>query len=722
MTKYLRQVSVILFFSVVSFNISAQGTSGFLDRLAEKFQSYCKTFPWEEIYIHTDREDYIAGEDLWFNIYLIDRQSNKPSSASSIAYFEILNSENRPVIQKRIKLENGSGPGEIILPDTLSSGIYTIRAYTNMMKNFLPSNCFMKEITLYNALTHKSFKGISNKPAIPPVMQDNSSVTPGFKFRVNIPGKDIFEIEIETDRSFRSLNGSMCYLFIQTHGLINFKGAINLPDDVTRKILPGEIFIPGINQILIFNETGKLIAEKYNYTPFGESANVTVSGAESFIRREKISLEIKLDEELISSAGSQLLGLSVAEPGDKAPQDLGDYMIFGSEFGVLPDEIRNSRLSEIPPEKLERFLATLKSRWIDINSILTVKPVLKYDRETVYHYLNGRLIPKNPGGSMIDNFLFLSIPGKHATFQYAKTDKDGKFFFRLPVNEHYTNLIIQPEFTEKDLSVRIESPYSEIYPEFLSVIDTLPAEYQMHISRLGANYQVEKIYGIVQQGAKTEKTVFSDGSRRFYGKPDIELIMDDYIKLPVMQEVFFELMPGVFMKKRRSVYEITVADPVDKRIFEKPPILFVDGVVIKDPAIIANIDPETVEEIDAIKERYLVGDYLFYGLINVITRAGDFSGIDLPDYAVRLPYRVIDPVKTFSSPDYSDPVKKQSRLPDFRNTLYWNPAVKVDAEGIARIEFWASDFITDYVINIQGITPEGKPIAVRKSINIKDIR
>ncbi len=497
---------------------------------------------------------------------------------------------------------------------------------------------------------------------------------------------------------------------------------LNLPDDVTRKILPGDIFIPGINQILIFNESGKLIAEKYNYTPSAESANVTVNGAESFKRREKISLEIKLDEELKSSGGSQLLSLSVAEPGDKAPQDLGDYMIFGSEFGVLPDEIRNSGLSEIPPEKLERFLATLKSKWIDINFILSNNPVLKYDREKVYHYLTGRLIPKNPGGSLEDNFLFLSIPGKHATFQYAKTDKDGKFLFRIPVNEQYTNFIIQPEFTEKGFSVRIESPYSEIYPDFLSVIDTLPAEYQKRISRLGANYQVEKIYGIGQEGVKTEKTVFSGGTRRFYGKPDIELMMDDYIKLPVMQEVFFELMPGVFMKKRKSVYEITVADPVDKRIFEKAPILFVDGVVIKDPGIIANIDPETVEEIDAIKERYLVGDYLFYGLINVITRAGDFSGIDLPDYAVRLPYRVTDPVKTFPAPDYSGPLKKQSRLPDFRNTLYWNPAVKVDTEGIARVEFWASDFVTDYVINIQGMTPDGKPLVAKKYINIKDIR
>ncbi len=515
----------------------------------------------------------------------------------------------------------------------------------------------------------------------------------------------------------------MCYLFIQTHGVINFKDALNLSGDVTEKILPGNILIPGINQILIFNEAGKIIAEKYIYTPSGKAANVTVSATESFERREKVSLEIRLDEELISSKGSQLLSISVAGSAGHVTQDLDDYMIFGSEFGDLPDEFRKSGPGEIPPEKMEKLLASLKSKWIDFNTILSDSyPGLKYPGETVYHYLNGRLISNDPGNSPEDKFLFLSIPGKHATFQYAKTDKEGKFSFRLPVNEQLTNLIIQPEFVGKDISVRMESPYSEIYPEFLSVADTLPAGYQMLISRLGANYQVEKIYGIGQEAVKTEKSLFSSGTRRFYGKPDIELIMDDYIRLPVMQEVFFELMPGVFLRKRKSIFEISVADPVDKRIFEKPPVLFVDGVVIKDPAIIANIDPETVDRIDAIKERYLVGDYLFYGLVNVITRAGDFSGFELPDYAVRLPYRVTDPVKKFSTPDYSDPAKKQNRLPDFRNTLYWNPAVVVSRQGNATVEFWSSDLVTDYVINIQGITPDGKALALKRSVTIKDIR
>jgi hypothetical protein len=105
--------------------------------------------------------------------------------------------------------------------------------------------------------------------------------------------------------------------------------------------------------------------------------------------------------------------------------------------------------------------------------------------------------------------------------------------------------------------------------------------------------------------------------------------------------------------------------------------------------------------------------------VNVITRAGDFSNITLPDYAVRLPYRVTEPVNSFSSPDYVSHGKKQSHIPDFRNTLYWNPSVKTDKEGKAVVEFWTSDFKSDYEISIQGINGDGEPVAIRKIIKVQ---
>jgi hypothetical protein len=311
------------------------------------------------------------------------------------------------------------------------------------------------------------------------------------------------------------------------------------------------------------------------------------------------------------------------------------------------------------------------------------------------------------------------MPSKHASFQYAKTDAKGNFTFTIPIGDRPMDLIIQPEDINRNNNIKLETSFSITYPELIKFRDTSVFELPQQISKLGTNYQVKKIYGSDEPLDNSKPLLLAGGTKRFYGKPDIELVMSDYIKLPVMQEVFFELIPGVFLKKKKSDYEISISDPVENKIYDRPPVLFVDGVVINDPAVIANLDPELVEKIDVIKSRYFVGDYLFFGLVNVITKAGDFSNFSLPDYAVRLLYRVTDPIKAFSSPDYSDPQIKKSRVPDFRNTLYWNPSMQTDKNGKARIEFWSSDFVTDYEINIQGMTENGQPISVKKRLKVQ---
>jgi hypothetical protein len=230
---------------------------------------------------------------------------------------------------------------------------------------------------------------------------------------------------------------------------------------------------------------------------------------------------------------------------------------------------------------------------------------------------------------------------------------------------------------------------------------------------------VRKIYGTSYIGDPISPVITLPKIKRFYGKPDQELIMKDYILLPVMQEVFFELLVGVFLKSKKSGYEITVANPENNKAYETPPGLFLDGVMVKDPSVINALDPEIVERIDVIRNKYYVGDFLFFGIVNVITKAADFSNATLPDYAIRLHYKAIDQTGSFLSPDYSSAEMKKSRIPDFRNTLYWNPAVKFDKDGKARVEFWTSDFASDFEINIQGISPEGKMYSIKKVITVK---
>jgi hypothetical protein len=316
-------------------------------------------------------------------------------------------------------------------------------------------------------------------------------------------------------------------------------------------------------------------------------------------------------------------------------------------------------------------------------------------------------------------YIFLSTPAKEAIFQYAITDSEGNFSFNINIDDLYKDLVIQPAEPGSNLSIKVNSPFSENYFSSGSLDAPIDINTQSFVSKLSVDYQVSKIYEASYVFDSVSRMFPSRITKRFYGKPDIELIMADYIKLPVMEEVFFELLPGAFLKNKKTGYEISISDPIINKVYETPPGLMIDGVIIYDPALIANIDPEMVEKIDVVKGRYFVGDYLFYGIVNVISRDGDFGLVDLPEYSTRLQYRVIDPVKSFISPDYITREKLSRRIPDFRNTLYWNPSVKPDKNGKTRIEFWTSDIISDYIINIQGITSEGRLISSTRIIEVE---
>jgi hypothetical protein len=717
MIRYSKLTLYLITFLLVLASYTVKGQTG--TEISERFIRYCREVPREEIYLQTDREEFIAGEDLWFNIFLIDRQTNNLSGNSEIVYFELLNPDNMPIIRKRIRIENGSGPGQIILPDSLSSGKYTIRAYTNWMKNFLPANCFIQKINIYNALSSKDF---IEKPEVLSAKAggnatDLNSNLSNSGMSVVVDNAESSEIRLKTTSDFRSASNDICYLFIQTRGTLNYNKTIKLLGDNTKTDILKSSLSPGINQIVVFDFRGKLVAEKYVFTPDKSESYLKLNAPEESKTRSLIKATVETDNQINSSK----LSISVTPESEyHYIQSITDYMIFGTEFGILPDELRKNNLSELSQNIIDNFLASAKSNWIDWSQIVKGEiPSYKYKMEKGEHFIYGKLVNGSSLEPQPDEFIFMSTPGKNAGFQYAKTDSVGYFNFTIPISETAKDIIIQPEAVDKNNTVKIESSFSEEYNLTENKRDTLKKVIPGYISKWSVNYQVSKIFEISYFGEPYLEPNVLKQQVRFYGKPDIELVMDDYIKLPVMDEVFFELLPGVFLKNRKSVYEMSILDPVDKRVYNNPPLLMVDGVVVHEASVIAAIDPEKVERIDVVKEKYFVGDYLFYGLVNVITREANYSTVTLPDYAIRMQYKVIEPLNTFRSPDYGLQENSAARIPDFRNTLYWNPSIVTGIDGKAGFQFWTSDFKSGYVLNIQGVSADGKLISLKKVLKVK---
>ena len=104
----------------------------------------------EKIFLHSDRSFYLCGDIIWFKAYLVNAASNKPLSLSKVAYIEILDKSNHPVLQDKIAMKDGLGSGSFFLPSSIASGNYKLRAYTNWMKNFSADLFFEKNITIIN--------------------------------------------------------------------------------------------------------------------------------------------------------------------------------------------------------------------------------------------------------------------------------------------------------------------------------------------------------------------------------------------------------------------------------------------------------------------------------------------------------------------------------------------------------------------------------------------
>ncbi len=122
-----------------------------LDTLQKRFEHNRINFPQEKVYAHLSQNVYLTGETVWFKIYYVDGVLHHPLNTSKVAYLEILDKDNHTVVQTKISMKDGHGDGAVFLPASINSGNYTVRVYTQWMKNFSPEFFFHKTITIINS-------------------------------------------------------------------------------------------------------------------------------------------------------------------------------------------------------------------------------------------------------------------------------------------------------------------------------------------------------------------------------------------------------------------------------------------------------------------------------------------------------------------------------------------------------------------------------------------
>src|ERR1035437_2964394 len=105
----------------------------------------------ENVYVETDRTDYVAGDTIWFSAFVLDNLHMDSTLVSRILYVDLINADNK--LEKHIKLViiNGRTNGDFALKKDMKNGIYRLRAYTQYMRNFQSEFLFEKDITIHQS-------------------------------------------------------------------------------------------------------------------------------------------------------------------------------------------------------------------------------------------------------------------------------------------------------------------------------------------------------------------------------------------------------------------------------------------------------------------------------------------------------------------------------------------------------------------------------------------
>ncbi|GAB4032216.1 hypothetical protein [Spirosoma gilvum] len=160
MTRFIVALLGCFYWLTVSSSSSFGQTAGSAASLRQSVEQYRQQTLQEKIFVHTDQGFYLTGETMWFKIYYVDGSFHKPLDLSKVAYIELLDKEQKSVLQTKVSLTANGGDGTLFLPSSLNSGTYLMRAYTNWMKNFPASYFFEKPITIVNP-----FKPLNPSPA-----------------------------------------------------------------------------------------------------------------------------------------------------------------------------------------------------------------------------------------------------------------------------------------------------------------------------------------------------------------------------------------------------------------------------------------------------------------------------------------------------------------------------------------------------------------------------
>lgn len=146
----MKKVTVLSLALVLLTAFTVYNENYFTDLVKEKLKEYITTDTPDKIYIHTDKPYYSLGEDIWFTAYLLNGVSHTANAKSFVLYVELINEKGSIAANKKLFTSSVTVPGDFKIDENWNEGTYTLRAYTNYMRNGNPNYFFKKTLNVFS--------------------------------------------------------------------------------------------------------------------------------------------------------------------------------------------------------------------------------------------------------------------------------------------------------------------------------------------------------------------------------------------------------------------------------------------------------------------------------------------------------------------------------------------------------------------------------------------
>ena len=715
----------------------------------------------EHITLRTDRDIYIAGEPIWLNVLCSDNTQHQLSKISRVAYVELLNRDNTPVLQSTIELNLGCGNTRLFIPDTIKTGHYSLRGYTRLMKNYHKSYFHTKVISVINPFADKRFPkseyALTKDTLL--LFPEGGRTIANAENNILIQVLDQFGKGRKTTAYLTSGPDTINHVNTNAFGMGKFrfipsskKYCLKYSTKDQNYTYPLPIITVDATALSILEENEDYILMKLNMVANTRIKNTDLklhisTSHGDFISSTKLekdgTVAIKVNElpegylcaYLVNSNGNVLASRYFMANLSSSNKNVAITLNKRSfkQRGKVELDISSTHHLKHRTVSVTKNCLLGNNNWINLhnnlnnfsystlanctNTNITINDLLQcfipnkgiWQKENLLPYLpevDGKLIT----GTITDKVSFEPIPDENfmlsfvsdpATIDIDQTDSLGHFCFL--TNKHGLNeIIIQPlsnDTNKLNYKVELDNTFSAEYPDFTLPEFTMPANQVKEINKAIINMQVNTLYG-KKNTSPLQKTQSKD-TLSFYGFPNYFIPIGKYIELTSTEEIIKELVPLTFINKRKGKYFVKILEPQASYHSKGVSFIIVDGVPIKDFNRVLDIPAEDIDRIELVNLNYYVDGIELGRILSVFTRQGDLSALEFDERIFRQSMDCYSYPYDFNGPDYSEN-KEGKHFPDFRNVLYW------DSNPKNKLTFFTSDENSEYTVTVEGINAFGQ--------------